>query len=470
MVNVLKLFRGRSSVAKWISEYLLTSPHRMILLSFSLVIFVGTALLMHPEATTGPGSIEFIDAFFTATSATCVTGLVVMDTAQSFTLFGQLVILFLIQIGGLGIMTFSTFFIFLFVGKLSISGRDLLIDTLSQHPVLQLVRLLWTVFLFTVVLELGGWILLSLKFMEDHSLDQALYLGVFHSISAFCNAGFSLLENSYTGYSSDVFFNLVNILLIISGGLGFIVIFDINTQVRAHKRHFFQRLSLHTKITLVASGVLVIGGAVVFYFLEAFHSLENYAWSDKLLISVFQSVTTRTAGFNTVGFETLSLPTLFIMAILMFIGASPGSCGGGIKTTTFALVIPSLIKQFSNNKDINAFSRRIPETTLSKATSIVFFAIFTIGFFVFLLLITEVYFGWHANGEISLMDIIFEVVSAFGTVGLSTGITPSLSPMGKLLITVLMYLGRLGPLTMVLALKSKEVSRIRYMKEDIMVG
>ncbi len=470
MIDALKLFKGRSWISKLISEELLTNPQRMILLSFSIVIFIGTWLLMHPSATSSEGSLDFIDAFFTATSATCVTGLVIAETSQTFTLFGQAIILCLIQLGGLGIMTFSTFFMFLLVGKLSISGRDILVDTFSQNPVHELVRLLRTVFVFTVILELSGWLLLSLRFFQDFSLQQSLYYGAFHSISAFCNAGFFLLEDSYMGYATDGYFNTVNILLIISGGLGFIVIFDLQTQVSRHGKHFFSRLSLHSKITLFATGTLVIFGTLIFYLLESGNSLDKFTPLEKVVVSLFQSVTARTAGFNSIEISALSQPTLFIMIILMFVGASPGSCGGGIKTTTFVLFLQNLLKQFSNNKDINVFSRRIPMVTLSRATSIVFFAIFTIGLFVFLLLVTEIYFVGHGHQELTLMDILFEVVSAFGTVGLSTGITASLSPFGKILLTILMYTGRLGPITLVFALKSRSVSKIRYMKEDILVG
>ncbi len=470
MADVLKLFKGRSLLVKLVSEYLLSNPQRMILLSFALVIFVGTALLMHPDATTHPGSMNLIDAFFTATSATCVTGLVVVETSAAFTTFGQIVILFLIQLGGLGIMTFSTFFMFLLVGKLSIAGREILVDTFSQNPMLELIRLLRTVFIFTIVLEVTGWFLLSVRFYLDLPMREALYQGLFHSISAFCNAGFVLLKDGYFGYATDSYFNIVNILLILAGGLGFIVILDIRSQLGKHGKYFFSRLSLHSRITLASTLLLMLVGALIFYLLESNGTLKDQTFLEKFWISLFQSVTTRTAGFNTVPIETLSLPTLYIIIILMIIGASPGSCGGGIKTTTFVLFILSLLKQFSNNKDINVFARRIPDVTMARVTSIVFFAIFTISLFVFLLLITEIYFKGHQHHNIDLMDILFEVVSAFGTVGLSTGITATLSPLGKILISILMYAGRLGPITLMFALKSGEVSKIRYMKEDVLVG
>ena len=470
MTIVFKLFRGKSGISKFFSENFLANPQRMILLSFLIVILLGTGLLMIPSATIQPGAPTVIDALFTATSATCVTGLVVSETIRTYTLFGQIVILCLIQLGGLGIMTFSTFFMFLFVGKLSISGRDILIDTFSQNPMVELGKLLKIVFLFTLFLECSGWLLLSLRFSQDYPLGEAVYYGLFQSISAFCNAGFNILENGYYTYATDLYFNIINILLIIAGGLGFIVILDISTQLKHLRKGFIKRLSLHTKIVLTTTGLLIAGGAVIFYLLEYNNSLLEANHTEKILMAVFQSTTSRTAGFNTVSIESLTLPTMFILLILMFIGASPGSCGGGIKTTTFMLFVQNILKQFSNYKDINIYSRRVPNVTLSRAIAIVFFAIFTVGLFVFMLILSEIYFSGHANHEINLMDILFEVVSAFGTVGLSTGITGTLSPVGKIIITLLMYLGRLGPLTLVFALRSKEISSIRYMKEDILVG
>ena len=465
-----KLFRGKSSISKFLSEDLLANPQRMILLSFLIVILMGTSLLMIPSATIQPGSPTIIDALFTATSATCVTGLVVSETAQTYTLFGQVIILGLIQLGGLGIMTFSTFFIFLFVGKLSISGRDILIDTFSQNPMVELGKLIKIIFFFTLILEFSGWVLLSLRFTQDFPVKEAIYYGLFQTISAFCNAGFNVLEDGYYTYATDIYFNIVNILLIVAGGLGFIVILDISTQLKHLRKGFIKRLSLHSKIVLVTTGILLVGGTVIFYLLEYNNSLRESTQLDKITLAIFQSTTSRTAGFNTVSIESLTLPTMFILLILMFIGASPGSCGGGIKTTTFMLFVQNILKQFSNYKDINIYSRRVPNVTLSRAIAIVFFAIFTVGLFVFMLILSEIYFSGHANHEINLMDILFEVVSAFGTVGLSTGITGTLSPVGKIIITLLMYLGRLGPLTLVFALRSKEISSIRYMKEDILVG
>lgn len=465
----VKLFRGRSSLIHFFTENLLANPQRMILLSFLSVIMIGAVMLMLPGATYAEGSIGVIDALFTATSATCVTGLSTVDVPETFTIFGQITIMTLIQIGGLGIMTFSTFFMFFFVGKLSITGKDTFIDTFSQNPIVELGRLIRTVFIFTFMVEITGGLLLTERFLMEYSLGDAFYYGLFHSISSFCNAGFSVLDNGYMDYGTDWYFSGVNILLIICGGLGFIVIYDINVQMKHLWKGFFRRLSLHTRIVIITTLLLLFTGALFFYVLEFGNTLKGFSWHSQLILSVFQSATTRTAGFNTVQIDTLLPGTLYFIIILMFVGASPGSCGGGIKTTTFVIFIQSLVKQFSNNKDINICQRRIPQETLNRAASIVFFGIFTVGLFVLLLLLSEIHFGENRD-KFSLMDILFEVVSAFGTVGLSTGVTRELSEAGKILVTILMYIGRLGPLTLVFALKSSQLSNLRYMKEDILVG
>ncbi|RED92050.1 TrkH family potassium uptake protein [Marinoscillum furvescens] len=467
MEAITHLFKGRPRISRWLSYHLLSSPPRMILLSFLLAIGIGTVLLCLPAATAAPGSMRTIDALFMATSATCVTGLSVMDPAADLSLFGQLTLLALIQLGGLGIMSFSTFFMFLFVGKLTISGRGLLVDSFSQNPIGELGKLIVTVFSFTFVLEIIGAAILTYRFLEHFSWDQAVYYGIFQSISAFCNAGFDILPGTYAGYAADGWFVLTNILLIIAGGLGFIVIFDINAQAKHLGNHFFSRLSLHSKITISLTVVLLLVGAVFFVALEYTRGLSGMPWGDQVLTVLFQSATTRTAGFTLLPISELSAPTLFVFMLLMFIGASPGSCGGGIKTTTFMLFLQGMTRQFSENQDINLFYRRIPGKTLSKAASIVFFAIFTIATFMFLLLLTEVYL--HQQ-PFTFMEVLFETVSAFGTVGLSLGITGDLSPAGKVIVSVLMYLGRLGPITLVLALKTQKQFHLRYLKEDILVG
>lgn len=425
---------------------------------------------MLPQATVE--SLSFFDALFTATSATCVTGLIVVDTAGHFTLFGECVILALIQIGGLGIMTLSTFFIYLVAGRLGYTEREILQDTLSQHPMADFARLLRLVLIVTLVIELLGCGLLTLRFLRDFTLEHAFYLGLFHSVSAFCNAGFSLFSTSFEAYRSDVGINLVICTLIILGGLGFVVLFDIfKTRGARNPRSFFYALSFHSRLVLSVTALLIVAGTVTFFVLETNNSLDQLSFAEKLLASFFQSVTTRTAGFNTVRIGVLSDATLLFIILFMFIGASPGSCGGGIKTSTFAVIAASVWARFKTKEDVNIYYRRIPENIVSRAISVVFFFSVILMLFTMLILISETPNLSHAESDGQFMGYLFEVVSAAGTVGLSTGLTSTLSDMGKVLITVLMFIGRLGPLTVALAVRGKKSERpLRYVQENVLVG
>lgn len=445
-------------------------PARIILLSFLVIIMLGTVLLMFPGITSDE-PLTFVDALFTATSATCVTGLVVVDTGTKFTVFGQMVILFLIQIGGLGIMTFSTFFVYLVAGRLSITGRDLLQDTFSQRPMFDLVRLLRSIFLVTVTIEAIGWVLLTSKFVQTLPLPRAMYLALFHAISAFCNAGFSLFSNSFVDYQEDIFLNTVLICLIVLGGLGFVVIFDLYKNRKSLIRWNFSKLTYHTRIVLFITSILIILGFMFIFGLEYKNSLENTSLKTKTLASVFQSVTARTAGFNTLNIQALSNSTLLFLMMLMFVGASPGSCGGGIKTSTFAVITASVISRFRMQEDVNIFYRRIPATIVSRAISVFFFSVLFIAMFTMMLLISETHGIPHTQSRGMFLEYLFEAVSAFGTVGLSTGITPALSQLGRILITILMFIGRLGPLTIALAVQGRESApRFKYVQESVLVG
>jgi len=463
--------KDKLSTIKKIRRKLFKHPPRLVFLSFFTVILVGTILLSLPVATEANGDLSLIDALFTSTSATCVTGLVVVDTGTKFTMFGQLVILMLIQIGGLGIMTFSTFFIFLLSGRLSFINREVLVDTLSQNPSAELTKLLKIIILFTVIIELGGAAVLTTRFLEDYSLSHAAYLGMFHSVSAFCNAGFSLFSDSFVAYKNDPVINMTIMTLIVLGGLGFIVILDIY-----NNRKFFlgkdkPRFSFHSKLVLKSTAHLILLGAFLYFVLEYSNALSGLPIQGKIFTSFFQSITTRTAGFNTVDIRSLTTTTLFIFVLLMFIGASPGSCGGGIKTTTFVILLNSIFHRFRMQEDVNISKRRIPDVTISRIISIVFFSMFIIILFTILLLVFELSLSPHFAKDGLFLDILFEAVSAFGTVGLSTGITPELTGIGKVLITILMFVGRLGPLTIALALNaSRETPKFKYVQEDVMVG
>ena len=450
---------------------LFMSPARLVLLSFALLILIGTILLMIPAATTAAGSLPFPDAIFTATSATCVTGLVVADTGSAFTSFGQTVILLLIQIGGLGIMTVSTFFMFLISGHLGVLERELLFDSLSQNPMRKLSRLLVTVIVFTFIIEALGVIGLTACFMKNFPISEAVRLGFFHSVSAFCNAGFSVFSNSFTRYQGDSAVNIIICGLIILGGIGFIVVFDLLKNRTRNVRKYFRNLSFHSRLVLLGTAVLIVCGTLLFFFLEYSNSLSELTLKNRILTSLFQSVTARTAGFNTVDISTLTSATLFALIILMFIGASPGSCGGGIKTTTFMVMLASLFARFRMRQDVNLFHFRIPKATVSKVTTIVFFSLFLVILVTFLLLTFEMPQESHEQTRGKFLEYLFEAVSAYGTVGLSMGITDDLSMLGKIMITMLMFLGRLGPLTLAIAMKVKtEPVRFRYMEDNVLVG
>jgi len=447
-------------------------------LSFGTVILAGTLLLWLPAASR-EAPLGFVDALFTATSATCVTGLTVVDTGIHFTLFGQLVILALIQIGGLGIMTLGTFFILSFGGRLGLRGRDVVSRTLTGDHRSDLRRILRNVFYLTVAVEAAGAFLLAGRFLERMDLPQAIYEGVFHSVSAFCNAGFGLHPDSFIGWQRDWGVNLVLMSLIVTGGLGFVVLIDVARLFRRPepdgrddrppgRRH---RLSLHSRLTLLFSAGLILVGAVIFLLLEWQDTLVDLPLGGKLIASFFQSVTARTAGFNTVPIGLTSNATLFLFILLMFVGGAPGSCAGGIKVTTLGVLVTMAVNRIRGNAEVSLFRRRIPERTVSEAMGIATLGMTVVILFTFLLVAIEVGALSYATTQGAFIRLAFESVSAFGTVGLSTGVTPELSTVGRLLITLLMFIGRLGPLTMVLAVAARVRKPLyRYVEERVMVG
>lgn len=442
------------------------APSRILIFSFFLIIIAGTFLLMLPQATQGK-ALSFIDALFTSTSATCVTGLIIFDTGATFTPFGQFVILLLIQVGGLGIMTFSTFFIFLLMGKFSIAEREVIQETLTQSPIKNIGELLKSVFIFTITIEGIGALLLFFLFWERFPAGKSLYFGVFHSISAFCNAGFALFENSFMNYVGDWRLNLIIMILIILGGLGFVVLHEFKGNFMSMGKSVF---SFHSKVILIVSALLIIGGAIIIFLFETKNVMLNRSLPTKFLASVFQSVTCRTAGFNTVDISLMTNTSLFFMIMLMFVGASPGSCGGGIKTSTFGVLAAMLIARFKNASDVNLLYRRVPTDVISRAISVTFFSVLIIGVATILLMVTELSGLSHQQSRGLFLETLFEVVSAFGTVGLSTGLTSGLSNTGKIIIIVTMFIGRLGPLTIALAIGKKSPVRFRYAQEKILIG
>ena len=449
---------------KRISQKLFTRE-RTLALSFALFILTGTFCLMLPQATQYP-PLNFIEALFTATSATCVTGLVIVDTGTKFTLMGQIIILIMIQLGGLGIITFSTAFLYIFEGRLSIGSHDILTETLSQGPFPDIRKLLKTVFLSTIAIETIGSILLTLRFIMDMPILKAIYYGIFHAVSAFCNAGFGLFTDSLLRYRDDLIVNFTISSLIILGGLGFIVLYEF----LHFKNLAVKKLSLHSRIVLVMTICMIIGGMFMFFMLENKNVLYGLPFKTKLFASFFQSVTARTAGFNTIDLSLLSNPCLFVLIILMFIGAAPASCSGGIKITTLAILLAFIKARFNNQEDVNLHNRRVPPDSVSKAISIAVFSFLSIVICLTLLLITELAGISHNESRGLFLELLFEIISAFATVGLSTGTTPNLSAAGCVIITAMMFIGRLGPLTIAMTVGRKQKIYYKFAQENILVG
>jgi trk system potassium uptake protein len=437
------------------------TPPKILVLGFATLILIGTGLLTLPIATVDGNGLSLLNALFTATSATCVTGLVVVDTGSTFTTFGQLVIISLIQVGGLGFMTMATFFFFLLGKKISLKDRLLLQESLNNLSIDGIVRLVKRVLIFTAIIEIIGAIILSIRFSYDMSVGKAVYYGIFHSISNFNNAGFDLMGEfrSLTPYVSDPTVTLTVCALIILGGIGFIVMNEV------YEYRETRRLSVHSKVVLVTSFILTIGGTMLIFLFEFGNdkTLQPLSPIGKILGALFQSVTARTAGANTLNIPDLTHPTLFLTIILMFIGASPGSTGGGIKTTTFATLLGTVWSQVKGKEDVVLFRRRIVTEIILKALTVTVSGLFLVIGITMLLTITE-------TGKDFLM-ILFEVNSAFATVGLSMGLTPELSPIGRMLIIFTMFAGRVGPLTVAFAIaKRRKPVPYRHPQGKIMIG
>ncbi|MCX7781337.1 MAG: TrkH family potassium uptake protein [Negativicutes bacterium] len=454
MQDIANQFADALDIANW-----RLTPYQVLVLGFALLIAVGTALLMLPASSRSGQPPPFIDALFTATSAVCVTGLIVVDTGTYWSLFGQLVIIALIQAGGLGIMTLTTLAALIMGKKIRLRERLVMQEALNMVTLSGVVRLTQSIIKATILLEAIGGTILALRWLPEHGM-RALYLGYWHAVSSFCNAGFDLFGEyrSLTGYVEDITVNLTVSFLIIFGGLGFGVIFDVWNNRR------FENLCLHSKAVIISTGILVICGMTVIYAMEADNpaTLGGLSWSGKLLASYFQSVTPRTAGYNTVDMSQLEDATLFFIIILMFIGASPASTGGGIKTTTAAILVMAIWALVTGREDANLFLRRIPKHLVYKAFSIAFISAALVIFVTMMLSLSE---------RLPFIRILFEVTSAFGTVGLSTGITPGLSVSSKYWLIVTMFAGRVGPVTLALAIAlRKRRGDIQYPEGQIVIG
>jgi trk system potassium uptake protein TrkH len=447
------------------------SPAQALAFYYAAAILIGSALLTTPWAANG-SPLSFLDALFTATSAQCVTGLIVVDTGTRLTLFGQGVVLALIQIGGLGITTFSVYlFIYLRVG-VSGRGRWIINETLMHSPVSSWQELIKAVFVVTLIIETAGAILLAFAFVPELGFWQGIYSAVFHSISAFCNAGFSLFPDSLVGFRDNALVNLTVMGLIILGGIGFLVIRELVQVVRNRtlKRSLRPRLSLHTRIVLVMTLFLILYGAVMIGWLESDKALAGMPFMEGFWTSLFQSVTARTAGFNTIDLNAFRAPTLFMFIFLMFVGASPGSAGGGVKTTSMALFLAIFYNRLKGSPHTSLFHRTLPDEVITKALALVLLAMILIGIALFGLMIVQSPDLAHEDPR-EFLGYAFEAFSAFGTVGLSIGATAKLNAPGKMIIIMLMFVGRVGLLTMAFAIAGKTRRfATRYAEENIMIG
>jgi len=449
-------------------DYVKIGPSGLLVLSFIFIIVSGAGLLLLPEMTVA--GISPIDALFTSTSACCVTGLVVVDTAFCFTLKGKTVIMLLIQVGGLNIISFATLFATFYRNSTGIKMQSLIKDMVSADKLSNTRLLLRKIFLYSIVIELTGAFLLFVTWpgeMIFKGIGEKVYFSLFHSVSAFNNAGFGLFTDNLYDITVRHAYNLQLVIsaLIFFGGIGFIVLEDVFgiRNIRERRRVKWKRLQTHSRIALYTSFILIAVGAVVFYFVENKNTISGYSIYGSIVSSIFQSVTCRTAGFNTVDFTVLGQPILIFMMFLMFVGASPGSTGGGIKTTTFSVILRSAISTIKGRKNVEIVKHTISNDTISRAYSILLFSISLIFISTFLLSITE--------PDKSFISLLFEEISAFGTVGLSTGITASLSNAGKLIIILTMYIGRIGTLTLAMAITKRIVySKYRYSEINILVG
>jgi trk system potassium uptake protein len=437
-------------------------PAQSLAVGFIIAIFIGTFLLYMPFSTTD-GRISFTDALFTSTSAVCVTGLIVKDTGTYFSPVGQVIIMLLFQIGGLGIMTFSTLILLVAGRRIAIKDSITLKEGFFHGTSLRVQSLIKNILLYTIGLELLGSLFFYLNFNTRFPTGKAVFHSLFHSISAFCNAGFCLYTDSFESFKGNIWVNLNLMILIILGGLGFIVLKESGSLfVDILKKRRFQ-FSLHTKLVYRMTFFLILFSSVLFFVLEYNDSLGNFSLKEKILTSVFQVVTPRTAGFNTLNLNTLGLGMMFFLIILMFIGASPGSTGGGVKTTTMGAVFAFLKSKVLARESVNLSHRTLPSQLITKAFTVMTLGICVICFSIFILLISQ--------PGVSMKDVFFEVFSAFGTVGLSLGLTPQLNDVGKIVIIMTMYIGRIGPFTFLYAFSRREAKgRYDYVEESIMIG
>lgn len=442
-------------------EQLKMKPSQVLVLGFGLLILIGATLLNLPLASKDGMSIGFLDSLFTSASAVCVTGLVVVNTMEHWTLFGQVIILILIQVGGLGFMTMATLISLLLGRKITLKDRLIMQEELNSVSMSGLVKLTQYVIKSTIMIEFIGVVLLATAFVPDYGPIHGLWLSVFHSISAFCNAGFDLLGNSMVNYVGHPIVMVTISALVIIGGLGYFVYLDI-TKNKLNWRKY----NLHTKMVLTISGFLLVMGFVLVFITELGNpeTFGKLNWIEKIFAAFFQSVVPRTAGFNSIDMGMIRPMTAFVIILMMFVGGSPGSTAGGVKTTTVGAIIVGIWSVIKGSKDIEIYNRQLPISQVLRAIAVTGIAFLLVVVVTMVLSITE-------QGD--FLDILFEAVSAFGTVGLSRGLTPNLTGIGRLVIIITMFIGRLGPLTMAFAFARKgreNKGTYHYAQEKIIVG
>jgi len=446
-------------------SYLSRNPMLYPVAGFLVLISIGTILLLMPFSSNF--GLTFSDALFMATSASCVNGLAAISVGHELTFAGQFILLSLIEVGGIGIMAISTIIMLIVHSKMSFGQLSAFNSSYSADDNSSTAHVVMKVVIITLAIELCGAVLLFTQFSALPT-GERVFFSIFHAISAFCNAGFSLLDNSMQGFSTNAVVNITLIFLIICGGFGFLAL----SELVSFKKNKIpgKYLTLHTKLVLLMTVTLIIFGMLLMLRMEWDGVLMDYSFFDKVLISLFQSVTTRSGGYSTVNIALLGAPLLFTMILLMFIGASPGSCGGGIKTTTAAIIVLLGLNRFLGRKKTQVFNRTIPEETVSRAVRIFVLSVIFIAIACILLLGFETADLAAQSGQDRFLELLFETVSAFSTCGLSMGITEYLTTSGKILLSVVMFVGRLGPLVLVQAVVLHPHSDAYYSEENVMVG
>jgi len=451
----------------WSRNFSRLRSGQLLIISFLSAILVGAALLMLPFAAVD-GRLSAIDALFTSTSAICVTGLTVVDTGSRFTFFGKIVILLLIQAGGLGIMTFSVL-MFLALGQIPpLRDRWLLESTYAWDSRLKIWSLVKSIFVFTLISETAGAVVLAWGWQRTGmSLAKSAWNGIFHSVSAFCNAGFGLFPDSLESFRSSWLIILTVGGLIILGGIGFAVAYELFTFTVDKRR---RRISLHTRIVLLTTFGLIVSAMLMFAYVESGNAFAGMSWPDRLVQGFFQGVTARTAGFDSVSIAAFSNASIMVFILLMFVGASPGSCGGGVKTTSFFLIFALLINRLRGSRHINVQGRTVPEITVRRVVSLIVLGLIVIFVSTLLLLLTQSAEFIHPKQRDLFVSYLFESFSALGTVGLSLGVTAGLDSFGKLVVIGLMFVGRVGLITFAYGLIRHEgKGKIEYAGEDVMI-